>query len=318
MLMIPLFDLHCDTPYKLLGPNLNERLSLLENTFHVDLKRACRYGSYAQCFACYTSDIEHYPNGLTPADVFSKEFACIIDQIEKNSDKIGLARNASEILQNAEKGKLSAILTLEGTAGIHYDPAALQDLRSKGFLITTLGWNERNPLTGSHCTGGGLTALGKIFVQEAQRSGMIVDVSHISDEGFWDILDITSAPVIASHSNSRSVYPVTRNITDEMFMAICQTGGIVGINLFSDFLGEAADIDTVCDHIFHFLSLDHTGKHVALGGDLDGCKILPDRFTGVESYSLLADRLIQRGLSLDTVKDIFWNNAMGVITECCT
>ena len=148
--------------------------------------------------------------------------------------------------------------------------------------------------------------------------GMVVDVSHISDEGFWDIMDITSAPVIASHSNSRSVYPVTRNITDEMFMAICQANGVVGINSFSEFLGEAADIDTVCDHIFHFLSLDHTGKHVALGGDLDGCKILPDGFTGVESYSLLADRLIQRGLSLDTVKDIFWNNAMGVITECCT
>lgn len=316
--MIPLFDLHCDTPYKLLGPNLNQQFSLLDNTFHIDLKRASKYGSYAQCFACYTSDIEIYPNGLTPTDVFSMELACITDQIDKNSDRISLVRHISDIYQNAQTGKASAILSLEGTAGIHYDPAALQGLRNNGFLITTLGWNEKNPLTGSHCTGGGLTDLGREFVQEAQRLGMIIDVSHISDEGFWNILDISTGPVIASHSNSRTVHPVTRNITDEMFMAICRTGGVAGINLFTSFLGEAANLDTVCDHIFHFLDLDPTGKHIALGGDLDGCKSLPDGFTGVESYSLLADQLIRRGLSLETVNDVFWNNAMGVIEACCT
>src|SRR5699024_92825 len=133
------------------------------------------------------------------------------------------------------------------------DPELLEDLHRLGFRITTLGWNEKNPLTGSHKTGGGLTDLGKAYVEEAQRLGMVVDVSHISDEGFWDIMEITKAPVIASHSNSRSVCNVSRNLTDDMFLAICKTGGVTGINLCPDFLGVNPNLDTVCDHIFHFL-----------------------------------------------------------------
>ena len=210
---------------------------------------------------------------------------------------------------------MSAILTLEGTAGIGYDPELLSSLWLIGFRISSLGWNEKNPLTGSHETGGGLTDQGRAYVEEAQRLGMLIDVSHISDEGFWDIMDITQAPIVATHSNSRAVWNNSRNLTDDMFRAIVQTGGVAGYNVCAEFTGEKPTLDTMCDHILHFMELDPSGKHIALGGDLDGISEMPVGFEGVQSWPALARRLLERGLEEETVGNIFWNNAIGVM-EC--
>ena len=310
----PVFDLHCDTALALLGEDLKQTGSLKRNDCHIDLDRASTLGGYAQCFACFTTTVG---GGPKPVEVFEREIDTILREIERNYQRISLAYTPEEVSQNLEKGLMSCILTIEGPAGFGFDPELLEDLYRLGFRITTLGWNEKNPLTGSHKTGGGLTELGRAYVREAQRLGMVVDVSHISDEGFWDIMEITQAPVIASHSNSRSVCNVSRNLTDDMFLAICKTGGVTGINLCPDFLGVNPNLDTVCDHIFHFLTLDPAGKHVALGGDLDGIGSLPDGFTGVQDYEKLAQRLLERGLSEQQVRDIFWNNAMGVMQRCC-
>ena len=212
---------------------------------------------------------------------------------------------------------MSAILTIEGPAGFDFNPEMLEQLHRVGFRITTLGWNEKNPLTGSHVTGGGLTDLGRVYVKQAQALNMLIDVSHISDEGFWDIMQVSEKPIIASHSNSRMVCDVSRNLTDDMFLAICQSGGVTGINLYTDFLGPDANIDTVCQHILHFLDLDPSGKHIALGGDLDGCETLPIGFHGVQDYAKLADHLLAHGLSSTMIQDIFWNNAVGVMKRCC-
>ena len=208
---------------------------------------------------------------------------------------------------------MSAVLTIEGTAGFGFDPQLLQDLYQIGFRITSLGWNEKNALTGSHKTGGGLTDMGREYVREAQRLGMLVDVSHVSDEGFWDIMEITQAPIVATHSNSRAICGVSRNLTDDMFRAICRTGGVAGFNQCDAFVGEKPDLDTVCDHILHFLELDPDGTHIALGGDLDGCEVLPEGFEGIQSYPAMAARLLDRGLDESTVRNIFWNNAFGVM-----
>lgn len=311
----PVFDLHCDTALALLGEDLKQTSSLKHNDCHIDLDRASTLGGYAQCFACFTTTVG---GGPKPVEVFEREIDTILREMERNYQQIALAYTPEEISQNLEKGMMSGILTIEGPAGFGFDPELLENLHRLGFRITTLGWNEKNPLTGSHKTGGGLTDLGKAYVKEAQRLGMVVDVSHISDEGFWDIMEITKAPVIASHSNSRSVCNVSRNLTDDMFLAICKTGGVTGINLCPDFLGVNPNLDTVCDHIFHFLTLDPTGKHIALGGDLDGIGSLPEGFTGVQDYEKLAQRLLERSLSEQQVRDIFWNNAMGVMQRCCT
>ena len=309
----PVFDMHCDTSFALLGDDLNQAGSLRSNNLHIDLERGKQLGGYCQCFACFTTSEMGKWGCASPILVFERELATIQREVDKNSELISIAYSTSEIEENRAAGKLSAVLTLEGTAGIGYDPALLEDLHQIGFRISSLGWNEKNPLTGSHVTGGGLTDQGREFVREAQRLGILIDVSHISDEGFWDIIQIADAPIVATHSNSRAVCDVSRNLTDDMFRAIVETGGVAGYNVCAEFTGAEPTLDTVCDHIFHFLELDPTGKHIALGGDLDGCDDLPVGFAGVQSYPTLARKLLERGLEEKTVMDIFWNNAIGVM-----
>ena len=309
----PVFDFHCDTALALLGEDLNQAGHLRKNSLHIDLERASGLGGYAQCFACFTTPMMEQWYHLSPVVIFEREIATIQREADKNRDLISIVYSPAEIRANQEKGKMSAILTLEGTAGFGHDPALLEDLSAIGFRVVSLAWNEQNPLTGSHVTGGGLTDLGREFVREAQRLGMLVDVSHISDEGFWDILKITEAPIVATHSNSRSVCCHSRNLTDDMFRAICETGGVAGYNACAEFTGEHPTVDTICDHILHFLELNPNGKHIALGGDLDGVTQMPEGFDGVQSWPVLANRLLERGLEEDMVMDIFWNNGLGVM-----
>ena len=312
----PVFDLHCDTALALLGDSMNEAGALRKNELHIDLERAAKLGGYAQCFACFTTPSMQEWAKTSPVVVFERELATIQREVDKNKDMIAIAYSAEEIEENQAVGKMSAILTLEGTAGIGYDPELLTDLQAIGFRIASLGWNEKNVLTGSHVTGGGLTDQGREFVKEAQRLGILVDVSHISDEGFWDIMKVTQAPIVATHSNSRAVWDNSRNLTDDMFRAIVETGGVAGYNGCADFTGENPTLDTICYHIFHFMELDPPGKHIALGGDLDGVSKMPAGFDGVQSWPALAQRLLERGLSEDTVMDIYWNNVLGVMKRC--
>ena len=309
----PVFDFHCDTALALLGEDLNQAGSLKHNSLHIDLDRAAGLGGYAQCFACFTTPYMEERRHISPVLVFERELATIQREVDKNSDCISIAYSPEEIEENQASGKMSVILTLEGTAGFGYDPALLEDLYAIGFRVTSLGWNEQNPLTGSHVTGGGLTDQGREYVREAQRLGMLVDVSHISDEGFWDILKITDAPIVATHSNSRAVWNHSRNLTDDMFRAICETGGVAGYNACADFTGKDPDLDSICDHLFHFLELDPSGTHIALGGDLDGVERTPRGFEGVQSWPVLAQRLLERGMDEKTVQNIYWNNAIGVM-----
>lgn len=312
----PVFDLHCDTALCLLGEDRCSVGSLLNNELHIDLKRAGSLAGYAQCFACFTSPEMKLIGKTTVFDMFERQLASILRETEQNSDRIRLAYSADEIIENREQGLMSAVLTIEGPAGFDYNPEMLEDLYNVGFRITTLGWNEQNPLTGSCFTGGGLTEEGRGYVKQAQKLGMVVDVSHISDEGFWDIIDITEKPIIASHSNSRSLCDNPRNLTDDMYTAICKSGGTAGINLYPCFLGDSATVDTVCNHIFHFLNLAGNDKHISLGSDFDGIEKLPEGISGVQDYPILAQRLMERGLTEESVENIFWNNAVGVIKRC--
>lgn len=309
----PVFDLHCDTALELLGKNLAEPKSLRKNNLHIDLERAGQLPGYAQCFACFTTPDMQKWFGKSPVEIFERELAIILYQIECNCDKIALAYTPEDIEHNLQKEIQSAVLTIEGPAGFDYDPALLEDMYKIGFRITTLGWNERNVLTGSHFTGGGLTDRGREYVKEAQRLGMLIDVSHISDQGFWDIMQITEAPVIASHSNSRCVHNVSRNLTDDMFRQICQTGGVMGFNCYHAFVGHTEDIEAATRHFIHFMEIDPSSKHLALGGDLDGCDRLIDGVRGIEDYPLVLQKLSDLGLSDKNLMDIAWNNPLGVM-----
>lgn len=310
----PVFDLHCDTASALAGRNFRGEGKLNKNDGHIDLERAKMLRGYTQCFACFTTDFKHLPKNVRVEDVFEQQLTIILRELEENRHCIRQAFSSEDAEKNRSEGLMSAILTIEGPAGFGYQPEMLDDLYRIGFRITSLGWNEKNVLTGSHVTGGGLTEQGREFIREAQHLGMRIDVSHISDEGFWDIMDVTQAPILATHSNSRAVWGSSRNLTDDMFLEICRTGGVAGFNQYADFVGDKPDLDTACDHIFHFLELDPDGKHIALGGDLDGCDVLVDGFRDVSDYPKLAERLLQRGAGNEIVSNIFWNNAQRVLS----
>jgi len=314
---IPVFDLHCDTALELLRHDERPERSLRKNDCHIDLERAGKLAGYCQCFACFTTPFMQDWMRVSPETVFEKEIAILHKALEENKDILAQAFTARDVEENLQKGIMSAIFTIEGPAGFGFDPGKLEELYKMGFRITSLGWNEKNPLAGSNVTGGGLTDRGREYIKEAQRLGMIVDVSHISDEAFWDIMDVTQAPIVATHSNSRAVCGHSRNLTDDMFRAICQSGGVAGFNQYDAFVGEKPTLDTACDHFIHFMELDPEGKHIALGGDLDGCEALSEGFCGVESYPILAERLLLRGLSEENLYDIYWNNALGVMKRCC-
>ncbi len=310
----PIFDLHCDTAYAIL--NREDRMvdkHIQKNNLHIDLERAAKLPGYCQFFACFTTPYEKLPPKMNITDLFERELNGILNEINRHPDQIVQAFSAEEIEDNRRNGLMSAVLSIEGPAGFGFDPSLLEMMHMVGFRASTLGWNEQNVLIGSHKTGGGLTDLGREYVRECQRLGILVDVSHCSDEGFWDMMEISQAPVIASHSNSRAVCGHSRNLTDDMFRAICQTGGVAGFNQCAPFVGEMPDLDTVCDHILHWLELDPEGEHIALGADLDGCDVLPDGFTGIESYPNLTQRLLDRGVGEKILYNICWNNAIGVM-----
>ena len=309
----PVFDLHCDTALALLGLGKPAGGDLMKNDLNFDLERASALPGFCQCFACYTTPEMQQWYRRSPEDIFEMELSKILSQIQAYGDRICQAYSAEDVEENNRNGKMSAILTIEGPAGFGYDPALLENLWQIGFRISTLGWNEKNVLTGSHATGEGLSDLGREYVREARRLGMLLDVSHLSDRGFWDLMEMGQGGLIATHSNSRSICGHSRNLTDDMFRAICQTGGVVGLNLYVDFIGIEPTLDTACSHVLHWLELDPEGTHIALGGDLDGCDQLPDGFDGVQSYPVLAQALLDRGVGEKIVENIYWNNAMGVI-----
>ena len=312
----PVFDLHCDTALSLVEHKEREKQSLRNNHGHIDLERGKQLPGYCQCFACFTTPLMEKWYQISAEDVFRAELLALQESLAEDEDVLRQAFNAADIEKNHKNGFISAVFTLEGTAGIGYDPERLEDLYALGFRIASLGWNEQNPLCGSNVTGGGLTDQGRAFVREAQRLGILVDVSHISDEAFWDIMDITQAPIIATHSNSRSICGESRNLTDDMFRQICKTGGVAGFNQYASFIGRPATMECACRHFLRFMELDPDGKHIALGGDLDGCEELTEGFDGVQSYPDFARNLLNCGLSGQNIQDIFWNNALGVMERC--
>mgnify|MGYP004597030339 FL=1 len=145
----------------------------------------------------------------------------------------------------------------------------------------------------------------------------MLDVSHLSDRGFWQLCEHASRPFVASHSNARAVCAHPRNLTDEQFRALCDCGGVAGVNLYADFLREdaPATLDDVYRHIDHFLELGGDG-HLCLGGDLDGCERLPDGFGGVNDYRKLQDYLHARGYAEAVLENLFYKSLMKVVKLC--
>ena len=305
-------DAHCDT----LAEMWKRGDGLERPGYHVNLTAASELAGYGQFFAiCPLPGVD---TGYTCQAFYDRCLAYIHGQLDRHRDRMTLVRRGSELQSALDGGKIAAFLALEGAEGIGCDPGRLEEAYAQGIRMITLTWNADNALAGcSKMDGPGLSAQGRDFVRRAQKLGILIDVSHISRKSFWDIMDVAEGPVAASHSNSYALCPHARNLTDDQFRALCETGGFAGINLFTLFLSEdgTADLDTVRCHMDHFLQLGGAG-HIALGGDLDGCDLLPRGFRSVADYNSLSSHLEAKGFPAETIQDIFSNTLKRVVTSC--
>lgn len=299
---IPYFDGHCDTIYECMGKGR----SLRENSGHVDLMRGQRYGRRAQFFALF-DNVRELAEGTAWTKLCQMhDWFCA--QAAENVDVMALCRTGAEVDAAAAQHKTAALLSIEGADLLDCDMAHLETAASWGVRLLNPVWNNANALCGSCAQEPerGLSARGVEFVARMEELGIHTDVSHISDAGFWDVLRRAKRPVVASHSNARAICPHRRNLTDDMFRAIRDTGGVVGINLYADFVGGDS-MEQLIAHIERFLSLDGE-KTVALGGDLDGCEALAAGFSDVQDVAKLYQALEERGYPQTLLEDIFWNN----------
>ena len=157
-----------------------------------------------------------------------------------------------------------------------------------------------------------MTAYGRDFLQRMEELSIYVDVSHLSDAGFWDVVRLSRRPVVASHSNSRAVCPHRRNLTDDMFRAIRDSGGVAGLNYYQHFVGDDPTMEGLVRHVEHFLELDGE-RSLCLGGDMDGCELLAGGMRGLEDVPLLWQALADRGYPQSLLEDLFWNNLRRLI-----
>lgn len=301
---ISVFDGHCDTAFELW--QRGEGLS--ENTCHIDLRKAATFEGYAQVFAFCGYASEERP----PEELLTLPLQYLRREVAANAAQIGFAKNSAEIVALWEQGKAAALLSVEGAEVIGCDESRLPALAQEGFVMTTLTWNADNSLAGCHGSEFGLSARGRSFVRAAQCAGILIDVSHLGERAFWELCDVTQAPILASHSNCRALCGHSRNLSDDQLRAIAQSGGTVGLNLYAPFVGEKADFAALRRHLEHILRI--CGEdHVALGGDFDGCDELTDGFGTVADWKTFYDYLASCGYAQNLLDKLYFRNLFALL-----
>jgi membrane dipeptidase len=346
-------DSHMDTLQRV----LIERADLTQRSprGHVDIPRLREGGVNAPFFALwvptYYKGAEAVRRTLDLRDAVERIFAT-------HPEQIALARNAADVERITRSGRIAVILTIEGGHQIDDDLAVLRTYYLLGMRSMTLthfrntNWADSSTDTPAH---NGLTPFGKEVVREMNRLGMIVDVSHVSDKTFHDVLEVSTKPVIASHSSCRAISNVPRNMTDDMLVALAKNGGVVGINFGEGFLnpkdaevlksdistaieepsltGKALDdyaaeqfrrdltpqptSATIDDAVAH---IDHAVKvagieHVGIGSDFDGISSPPKGLEDVSKMTALRAALRKKGYSDEDLAKIFGGNTLRVLRE---
>ena len=321
--MMKFMDMHCDT---ISGIYL-ERLSgqekhLKENEGHLDLIRMKKGGCFAQNFALFTDLAEEkspYEFARGALHAFQKE-------MEENSDLVRQASSIEELLQNERDGRMSGVLTIEEGGVCLGSTEILREFYREGARMMTLTWNYENDLawpnridmkTGACLpeTERGLKPQGVEFVELMEELGMVVDVSHLGDAGFWDVVKVTKKPFAASHSNARAMASHTRNLTDEMIRALAERGGVMGINYCAAFLNDSqrdakdGGESFVSDMIRHIRHIRNVGgiECIGLGSDFDGIGGKLELGSPADLH-LLEEALYREGFKEEEIEKIFWKN----------
>jgi len=320
-------DMHCDTLMRTLAEGTDEVFDLPGAM--LDVKRMKEGGASTEFFAIFfppakeSGLIEQEGKKLTDEEYFHCLYTGFENTMERHGDYIARARSAADITANEAAGKMSGILTFEDGRIINGSFDNIKKYYDMGIRLITLTWNGENCFGYPNSADAqlmqlGLKDFGKEAVEYMNELGIIIDVSHLSDGGFWDVAKISKKPFMASHSNCRSLSPHQRNLTDEMIKEMGNKGCISGINFAPAFLN--ADI-TIKDSTLDLLSL-HLRKMIDLGGedfpalgsDFDGISGNLE-VSGVEKMGLIFDRLEKDGVSQRVIEKIAYGNAFRVISE---
>ena len=268
-------DMHCDTITTLYDKRAEgSKETLCENTLHIDFLKLKKSRYLLQNFAVF------FDKNIWQQNLYEETMRRIHffqNELTQNADIIKQVTTYDEILQNEKENRVSALLTLEGGESLEGNVDNLLRFHEKGVRMITLTWNYDNEL--GHChfdtDGKGLTKLGFEVVERMEELHMIPDVSHGSDTLFWDVCKTAKKPFVASHSNARSIYNRTRNMSDDMIRALSESGSVMGINFFAGFTSAKSREDGMCymeDILQHMRHVVNVGgiECLGLGSDFDG------------------------------------------------
>ncbi|MBO5077244.1 MAG: membrane dipeptidase [Clostridia bacterium] len=331
-----IFDAHCDTLTEL---KAGER-SLLDAPAHFNVSKQLSYRRYLQVTDIWVDSGRHDVDARVNKNIdeFYRQLKLLNTvgaqaaepfEVAQITDRCGLDAYFDVDGGRGKKRQAALLLAIEGGECIDADsrgPGAdegqyrfdrLHELFDRGVRLLTMTWNTPNAMCDTHLNArepAGLTPFGRAAVAELNRLGIMIDLSHISDQGFWDVLELTRRPVVASHSDARAVCAVSRNLTDDMFRALIKNGGVTGINFCTSFLGGSKDIDRIIEHIEHFAGLGGV-DHIGLGSDFDGIEELPGGIDGAESMYKIIDRLLRMGYTEGQARGIAADNFRRVFRE---
>lgn len=323
-----IIDMHCDTISEIWESRRSGKPQQLStNSLHMDIQKMKRAGYMLQNFAMYIDlkkDLDPFAYVCSLIDTFYEE-------MEQNKNDIRVINTYQEIAENEKNGKMSALLTIEEGGCCKGRIENLDKLYALGARMMTLTWNYPNELANPNLlqertdTNGfplfdgtkGLTKTGFTFVERMEELGMMIDVSHLSDAGFWEIADCTKRPFIASHSNARVLCGHPRNLTDDMIKAIAQRGGVIGLNYYGCFLNKRNDsTSTVARITEHARHLTNTGgiECLGLGSDFDGINGSLE-IADCAQMDKLFDAFAAAGFSQDEIEKIAYQNVLRVYKE---
>ena len=322
MSTVPFVDMHCDT---LMQAWFRHKKDIYKTSTMLDVQRLQKGGAKAQFFAIFLQSLR-MKRMLGPLMVKDDRYVEVLmktfyNTLQKHSDVIAFAGNYQDLERNWQEGKISAFLTMEDGRAVQGKMEKLTEYYEKGVRLLGLTWNHANCFGYPNSSDvtimkKGLSDFGKEAVGEMNRLGMIIDVSHLSDGGFWDVDQLSQKPFVASHSNARALCNHTRNLTDEMIKAVGASGGVIGLNQCPEFLYPGSGENRIEDMVAHLLHIRNVGGRevAALGSDFDG---IGGTLTikGPQDYEKLAAALAKEGLSEEEIDEIFFKNAERVIRD---
>lgn len=302
--MNPWVDAHNDLLF--LAQREGKLLHQLKDS-HSDLDRAKTTGIGLQVLALFSLNSDH------PGQDILKELTLFFSELTRN-DTIRLVKEKEDLKDFKD---LKVLLALEGSDILEKDITNLHILYELGVRMLSLTWNHSNALADGALVKRpkGLSEFGKEVVHLTNALGMIIDVSHLAEPGFWDIIEISNKPIIASHSNAKSLCDHPRNLSDDQIKAIAKTDGVIGVTFVPAFIHKSeADIHRLCDHIDHIKSLVGI-DHIGIGSDFNGFDGSLQGLERVERLPELFALLANRGYTEEELQKISGKNLIRVFKE---